>query len=206
MSEEIARRFREILEAREFLIVGKKVARVDALDAVLGKPLYTADLVSGKTLYVKAVRSKIPHGYIRKIDTSPAASRQGIVKVLTHRDIPGVNAAGSLISDRATLAYEKVRHIGEAVALVVGESLEAAEEAADHVEVDYDPLPVVTNPRDAMKPGAPRIQDRDNIVTHFKIRKGDVEKGFKESDVVIERTYRTQFITGLPLETEIAYS
>lgn len=206
MSEEIARRFREILEAREFLIVGKKVARVDALDAVLGKPLYTADLVSGKTLYVKAVRSKIPHGYIRKIDTSQAASRQGVVKVLTHRDIPGVNDGGSLISDRPLLAFEKVRHVGEAVALVVGESLEAAEEAAEHVEIDYDPLPVVTNPRDAMKPDAPRIQDRDNVVTHFKIRKGDVEKGFKESDVVIERTYRTQFITGLPLETEIAYS
>ncbi|MEM4573345.1 MAG: xanthine dehydrogenase family protein molybdopterin-binding subunit [Candidatus Caldarchaeum sp.] len=206
MSEEILRRFQEILQAREFFIVGKKVARVDALDAVLGKPIYTADLVTEKTLFVKAVRSTIPHGYIKKIDYGSALTRKGVVKVLTAQDIPGVNDAGSLISDRPLLAFDKVRHIGEAVALVVGESVEDAEEAAEHVDVLYDPLPVVTNPRDAMKHDAPRIQDRDNVITHFKIRKGDVEKGLRESDVVIERTYRTQFITGLPLEIEIAYS
>ncbi|MEM0440441.1 MAG: xanthine dehydrogenase family protein molybdopterin-binding subunit [Candidatus Caldarchaeum sp.] len=206
MSEEILRRFQEILQAREFFIVGKKVARVDALDAVLGKPIYTADLVTEKTLFVKAVRSTIPHGYIKKIDYGSALTRKGVVKVLTAQDIPGVNDAGSLISDRPLLAFDKVRHIGEAVALVVGESVEDAEEAAEHVDVLYEPLPVVTNPRDAMKHDAPRIQDRDNVITHFKIRKGDVEKGLRESDVVIERTYRTQFITGLPLEIEIAYS
>lgn len=206
MSEEIVKRFAEIVKAREFYIVGKKVARVDALDAVLGKPIYTADLIPEKTLFVKAVRSKIPHGYIKKIDYSLLLQRRGVVKVITASDIPGVNDAGSLISDRPLLAYDKVRHIGEAVALVVGETVEEAEEAADHVEVIYEPLPVVTNPREAVKPGATRVQERDNVVTHFKIRKGDIVKGFKESDVIIERTYKTQFITGLPLEIEIAYS
>ncbi|MDW8083827.1 MAG: xanthine dehydrogenase family protein molybdopterin-binding subunit [Candidatus Caldarchaeum sp.] len=206
MSEEILKRFAEILQAREFFVIGKKVARVDALDAVLGKPVYTADLVAEKTLFVKAVRSNIPHGYIRKIDYSPAEKRKGVVKVITAKDIPGVNDGGSLISDRPLLAFDKVRHIGEAVALVVGESVEDAEEAAEFVEVVYDPLPVVTSPREAIKPNAPRVQDRDNVFTHFKIRKGDVEEGFRKSDVIIERTYRTQFITGLPLEIEIAYS
>jgi CO/xanthine dehydrogenase Mo-binding subunit len=203
VSEEIVERFRQIIEAREFLVVGKKVARVDALDAVLGRPIYTGDLVTGKTLFVKAVRSKLPHALIKGIDTSRAKG----VKILTHRDIPGVNDAGSLIPDRPLLAVNKVRHIGEAVALVVSESMEDAEDAAENVDVWYDPLPVVKSPREAMSPNAPRIQeDRDNVVTHFKIRKGDVERGFRESDVVIERTYRTQFITGLPLEIEIAYS
>ncbi|MDW8062982.1 MAG: xanthine dehydrogenase family protein molybdopterin-binding subunit [Candidatus Caldarchaeum sp.] len=206
MSEEIVKRFAEILRAREFFIIGKKVARVDALDAVLGKPIYTADLVAEKTLFVKAVRSTIPHGYIRSIDYSAAQKHRGVVKIITAKEIPGVNDGGSLISDRPLLAFEKVRHVGEAVALVAADSVEDAEEAAELVEVHYDPLPVVSNPREAVKPGAPRVQDRDNVFTHFKVRKGDVEKGFRQSDVVIERTYKTQFMTGLPLEIEIAYS
>ncbi len=206
MSEEIVQRFKEILQAREFLIIGKKVARVDALDAVLGRPIYTADLIAERPLFVKAVRSKLPHAYINGIDFSKVVGKKSIVKIITYKDIPGVNEAGSLIPDRPLLAFDKVRHIGEAVALVVGETVEAVEEAVDSIVVYYDPLPVVSNPREAMRPDAPRIQDRDNIVTHFKIRKGDVEKGFKESDVVLERTYKTQFVTGLPLEIEIAYA
>ncbi|MEM4189199.1 MAG: xanthine dehydrogenase family protein molybdopterin-binding subunit [Candidatus Caldarchaeum sp.] len=206
MSEEIIQRFREILQAREFLVVGKKVARVDALDAVLGKPVYTADLIAEKPLFVKAVRSKLPHAYVKGIDFSKVEKKQSVRKIITHRDIPGVNDAGSLIPDRPLLAVDKVRHIGEAVALIVGDTVEDAEEAAELVDVYYEPLPVVSNPREAVKPDAPRVQDRDNVVTHFKIRKGDVEKGFRESDTVIERTYKTPFITGLPLETEIAYA
>ncbi|MEM4302425.1 MAG: xanthine dehydrogenase family protein molybdopterin-binding subunit [Candidatus Caldarchaeum sp.] len=206
MSEEIIQRFREILQAREFLVVGKKVARVDALEAVLGKPVYTADLIAEKPLFVKAVRSKLPHAYVKGIDFSRVEKKQSVRKIITHRDIPGVNDAGSLIPDRPLLAVDKVRHIGEAVALIVGDTVENAEEAAELVDVYYEPLPVVSNPREAVKPDAPRVQDRDNVVTHFKIRKGDVEKGFRESDTVIERTYKTPFITGLPLETEIAYA
>ncbi|MEM2237388.1 MAG: xanthine dehydrogenase family protein molybdopterin-binding subunit [Candidatus Caldarchaeum sp.] len=206
MSEEIIQRFKEILQAREFLVVGRKVARVDALDAVLGKPVYTADLVVEKPLYVKAVRSKLPHAYIKGMDFSRVEKKQGVRKVITHRDIPGVNDAGSLIPDRPLLAVDKVRHVGEAMALIVADTIEDAEEAVDLVDVYYEPLPVVSNPRDAMKPDAPRIQDRDNIVTHFKIRKGDVDKGLRESDTIIERTYKTPFITGLPLEIEIAYA
>ncbi|MEM4281417.1 MAG: xanthine dehydrogenase family protein molybdopterin-binding subunit [Candidatus Caldarchaeum sp.] len=206
MSEEIIQRFREILQAREFLVVGKKVARVDALEAVLGKPVYTADLIAEKPLFVKAVRSKLPHAYVKGIDFSKVEKKQSVRKIITHRDIPGVNDAGSLIPDRPLLAVDKVRHIGEAVALIVGDTVENAEEAAELVDVYYEPLPVVSNPREAVKPDAPRVQDRDNVVTHFKIRKGDVEKGFRESDTVIERTYKTPFITGLPLETEIAYA
>jgi CO/xanthine dehydrogenase Mo-binding subunit len=206
MNEEIARRLGEIEETRDFFVVGKKVARVDALDAVLGRPVYTADLITGRPLYVRAVRSTYPHALIKSIDFSKALETPSIKAVYTHRDIPGVNDAGSLIPDRPLLAYDKVRHIGEALALVVGEDLERVEEAVDQVAVDYDPLPVVSSPGEAMRPGAPRVQDRDNVVTHFKIRKGDVEKGFKQSHLVLERTYRTQHIDGLPLEIEVAYA
>ncbi|MEM3052437.1 MAG: hypothetical protein QXI25_02865, partial [Candidatus Caldarchaeum sp.] len=113
MSEDITERFKEILKAREFLVVGKKVARVDAVDAVLGKPMYTADLVSEKPLFVKAVRSKLPHALIRNIDFSKLETRSSVKKIITHREIPGQNDAGSLIPDRPLLAVDRVRHVGE---------------------------------------------------------------------------------------------
>ncbi len=204
--EEILKRISAIEQAREFYIVGKKVARVDSLDAVLGKPIYTADLVTGDYVFVRAVRSSFPHAKIKKIDPSKALNMKGILSVLTHVDIPGENDAGSLISDRPLLAVDKVRHYGEAVALVIGNRIETVDEALTKVEVEYEPLPVVTNPIDALKPDAPKVQERGNLITHFKIRKGDVEKGFEQADVIIENTYRTQFMDGMPLETEVAYA
>jgi len=204
--EEVLKRFAAIEQAREFYIVGKKVARIDALDAVLGKPSYTADLITGPYLFVRAVRSPHAHARIKGINVSKALKVKGVKAVFTHRDIPGENDAGSLISDRPLLAVDKVRHYGEAVALVVGERIECVEEAVKQVEVEYEPLPAVFDPIDALRPDAPRVQDRGNLITHFKIRKGDIEKGFEQADVVIENTYRTPFMDGVPLETEVAYA
>ncbi len=204
--EEILKRFAAIEQAREFYIIGKKVSRVDALDAVLGRPMYTGDLVTGDFLFVKAVRSPYAHALIKGIDTSRALKQRGIEAVITHRDIPGENDAGSLIPDRPLLAVDKVRHYGEAVALVAGSRVEDVEEAVRLVDVEYEPLPVVKDPFTAMKPDAPKIQNRDNIVTHFKIRKGNIEEGFSKADIIVENTYKTQFMDGLPLETEVAYA
>jgi len=204
--EEILRRFSAIEQAREFYIVGKKVARVDSLEAVLGKPIYTGDLVTGDYVFVRAVRSPYPHAKIKKINPEKALNMKEILGVLTHADIPGENDAGSLISDRPLLAVDKVRHYGEAVALVIGSSIESVDEALAKVEVEYHPLPVVTNPIDALKPDAPKVQERGNLITHFKIRKGDVAKGFEKADIIVENTYRTQFMDGMPLETEVAYA
>jgi CO/xanthine dehydrogenase Mo-binding subunit len=207
LNDEPLKRFEQIEQVREFHVVGKNVARVDALDAVLGRPVYTGDLASGRPLFVKAVRSPYPHARIKAIDVSKARQSKSVRTVLTHKDIPGVNDAGSLISDRPLLAVSTVRHYGEAIALVVGKHIEDVEESVKLVRVEYAPLPVLSNPFDAMQPNAPRIhEDRDNIAHHFKIRKGDIAKGFADSDVLIENTYRTPFIDGLPLETEVAYA
>ncbi len=196
----------EMKEAESFSVVGKKVPKVGVLEAVLGKPAYTADLVSGELLYVKAVRSPYVHASIQNLDTSGCTANHDVVRVLTWRDIPGANDAGSILSDRPLLAQDKVRQRGEALAIVVAKTRQAAEDAANLIKITYAPLPVVTNPVDALKPDAPKVQEQGNLVKHMKIRKGNVERGFSESDLIVENTFRTEFMDGLPLETEVAYS
>jgi Aerobic-type carbon monoxide dehydrogenase, large subunit CoxL/CutL homologs len=206
MDEETVKRFEEILKAREFYVVGKRVARVDALDAVLGRPIYTSDLLSDRVLWVRAVRSPHPHALIRSIDSSATRAVRGVVDVITHREIPGVNDAGSLTSDRPLLAVDRVRHYGEAVALVVGEDEVAVDEGVAAFRVEYDPLPAVFDPVEALKPEAPKIQEEGNLINHVKIRKGNVEEGFASSDVVIRNEFRTPFMDGMPMEIEVAYA
>jgi CO/xanthine dehydrogenase Mo-binding subunit len=196
----------EMAETETFSVVGKKVAKAGALEAVLAKPTYTADIASGDPLYVRAVRSPYVHASIKAIDASRAENYPGVVAVLTSKDLPGTNDAGSLLSDRPLLAVNEVRHYGEAVALVIANTREAADSAMSLVRFDCAPLPAVTNPIDALKPDAPKVHDTGNLVKHMKIRKGDVEKGFKESDLIVENTFKTEFIDGLPLETEAAFS
>lgn len=206
MDEEVIRRFEEILRAREFYVVGKKVARVDALDAVLGRPMYTSDLLADRPLVVRAVRSPHPHALIKRVDSSASRAAEGVVDVITHKEIPGANLAGSLTPDRPLLAVDRVRHFGEAVALIVGVSEEAAEEGVRRFRVEYEPVPAVFDPVEALDPRAPKVQEQGNLVNHVKIRKGNVEEGFARSDVVVRNEFRTPFMDGLPIEIEVAYA
>lgn len=191
---------------KKFSVVGKNVPKVGAIEAVIGKPVYTADLIPSELLYVKAVRSPQVHAVVKNIDTSAASASPDVVSVLTWKDIPGVNDAGSILSDRPLLAEDVVRQRGEALAIVVAKTRQAAEDAVKLVKVDYTLLPIVANPVDALKPDSPKVQKQGNLVKHMKIRKGDVGRGFSESDLIVENVYETEFIDGLPLETEAAYS
>ncbi|MEM1954491.1 MAG: molybdopterin cofactor-binding domain-containing protein, partial [Nitrososphaerota archaeon] len=221
MDEETIKRFEQILKAREFYVVGKKVARVDALDAVLGRPMYTTDLLTSKALYVRAVRSPHPHALIRSIDSSATRSVRGVVDVITHREIPGVNDAGSLTSDRPLLAVDRVRHYGEAVALVVGEDEVSVDEGIAAFRVEYEPLPAVFDPVEALKPDAPVItkwgvnafiygSGMDGATKpgrpgrpFFLVRRGDVETAFKQADKVVKGSYIIPPIEHAPIEPHV---
>ena len=197
---------REVLNAEpsSYLVIGRRVRRYNALDMVLGRPIYLADKLGsvGGVVWLKTVRSSYAHALIRGVNYSDALKLSGVVGVVTHRDIPGFKYVGYVTPDQPLLAVDRVRFYGEPIALVGAEEPEIAEEAAERVKVEYDPLPVVLDPIDAMKPDAPKIHDRGNVFAHFKIRRGDVEEGFSRADVVVENTYRTAQQEHAFIETE----
>jgi len=185
-------------------IVGKPVPRPDARAKVTGEAIFAADLYFENMLHAKVLRSAYPHARILRIDVSKARALPGVVAVLTADDIPGVRTHGLLRADWPILCWEKVRYTGDALALVAAETEAIAEEALKLIEVDYEPLPGVFSPQEAMAPGAPLIHDDTpgNLLKHIKVRKGDVEDGFAQADVVVEQEYHTPFIEHTFLEPE----
>ncbi len=194
---------KEIVTLKEKLnVVGKPKRRVDAKEKVIGKALYVDDLRFPGMLYGKVKRSIYPRARIRVIDTSKAKALKGVVAVLTAKDIPGKNMVPIIVEDMPLLAEREVRYIGEALALVAASSKRTAEEALKLIKVDYEPLTPVTSPIDALKNTSPKIYGENNIVISYKLRKGDVESGFREADVIIEREYRTGYQEHVYLEPQ----
>lgn len=197
------------LRAESFVVVGRAIRRVDALDKALGRAKFTEDYLVdylGRALFVRQVLSPHAHALVKSIDPRPALSLPGVVRVITSRDIPGVNQVGYAIPDQPLLAERKVRFHGEAVALVAAESWERATEAAELVRVDYEPLPALLDPLDSMKRTDVLVHEElgSNIAFRTRVRKGDVEEGFSKSDVVVENEYRTHMQEHAYLETEAA--
>ena len=196
--------------------LGQSVKRIDAIGKVTGNTLYPGDINLPNQAAMKILFAGRPHAIIRSIDTSRAEALDGVLAVFTAKDVP-VNEYGLGIYDQPVLCgpgstkpyADRVRFIGDQVALVVAETEEIAARARDLIQVEYEDLPVVTDPLEAMQPGAALLHpDRDsNILGHYRIRKGDVEAAFSQADVVIEGEYRTpaQEHAYLQPEAGIAY-
>jgi len=175
-------------------IIGEAVPRPDAFGKVTGAAKYPADLVRPEMVQLKAVFANRAHARILSIDTSAAMASPGVVAVFTAADVP-YNRFGLIDDDQPLLCDDKVRFVGDRVALVAADTVEAAEAAAKLVHVEYEELPVVSEARAAMAPDAPLIHaDRDNnILGHVRIRKGDVDAAFAAADVVIEEEFSTSW-------------
>ncbi|MBX2992131.1 MAG: xanthine dehydrogenase family protein, partial [Bacteroidetes bacterium] len=193
---------------KEHNIVGTQQRRVDAWGKVTGRAKFAEDYNVAHQLYGKVLRAKYPHANILRIDTTKAEQLPGVEAVLTAKDIPGSKVFGIVVKNQAILAEERVRYLGDGVALVAAVSKEIAEEAIALIDVDYEPLPVLSDPEAAMQPDSPGIHDDSpeyefsNTFVHHKVRKGDTEKGFAEADFIIERKFKTQFIEHSYLEPE----
>lgn len=183
-------------------IIGKSERRVDAWGKVTGRAKFAEDYTVGHQLWGKVLRAKYPHAKILSIDISRAVSLPGVEAVLTAKDIPGSKAFGIVLKNQQILAEDRVRYLGDGVALVAAVSKEIAERAIALIAVEYEPLPVVCDPEEAMKPGAPVIHDEKNEFVHHKVRKGDIAKGFAEADFIIERKFKTQFVEHSYIEPE----
>lgn len=186
--------------------VGHSLPRLDAHDKVTGQARYAGDFSMPGMLHARVVWSAHAHARVTRIDTTRAEAVPGVVRVLTYRDVP-VNNYGINIADQPVLVAvgDKVRCEADRLAIVVADSERAAEQARRLVDVEYEPLPVVCDPRQAMQPGAPLVHDErgdSNVLRHIKVRKGDVDAGFAQADVVIEGEYATPFIEHVYLQPE----
>jgi nicotinate dehydrogenase large molybdopterin subunit len=190
------------MEKEEYSCIGHSVPKVDALDKVLGRAVYAEDMSFANMLYGRVLRAGIPHAVIEDIDTREAKAMEGVACVLTAKDIPGVNRYGIAFQDQVALAEDKVRYIGDAVALVAAETEEIAREAVRAIRVRYRPLPVIAGPREGLAEGAVKIHEKGNLLLHTKLRKGDIAEGFARADVVVENTYKTHVVDHAYMETE----
>jgi len=200
------------VELPELRTVGQPLRRVDALGKTVGATVYAGDFSMLQMLHAKVFRSTQPSARIKRLDVSKAQALPGVVCVLTAEDLPG----GKLVtdmpgqtgqkrragSDAPVMATARVRFVGEAIALVAAETLDIAERALEMIEIEYEPLPGVFDPVEAMKPGAPVVYEPDNIVSRWKIRKGDVEAGFAVADEIVENTFCVPFIDHAYIEPE----
>src|SRR4249919_3978947 len=191
-------------EATEGDFIGKNVRRIDTPSKVSGRLKYAGDMTMPGMLHVQVLRSPHAHARIVSIDTSAAEAMDGVEGVITCADVPGEDGFGVFVNDQPIMARDKVRYVGEAVAAVAAEDPLIAKRALSSINVVYEPLPAVYDPDEALRAGAPVLHDYapDNVTKHIPIRVGDVDKGFAESDLVVEETYSTQQIEHAYLEPE----
>jgi xanthine dehydrogenase molybdenum-binding subunit len=186
-------------------VIGHSYPRPDAVDKVTGAAKFTDDYAFSGLLYGATLRAEHPHARILSIDTSQAEGLNGIHAVLTHQDVPGRNRHGLVFYDWPVLCDDKVRYLGDAVALVAADTPEIAAEALELIEVQYEPLPVVASAEQAREPDAAIVhEDREdgNLLEHMKVRLGDIEQGFSEADVIVEREYHTPTYDHMFMEPE----
>lgn len=181
--------------------IGQSKSRIDALGKVTGETAYSGDLSMKGMLHMKILFAGRPHARIKRILVDRAQAAPGVVAIFTAKDVP-VNEYGLQWKDQPVLCgpgsskpgADIVRFVGDQVAVVVAQTEAQAEAARKLIEVEYEDLPVVTDPEEAMQPGAVRVHEEigdSNVCVHYKIRKGDVEEGFRQADVVVEGEYRT---------------
>ncbi len=185
-------------------VVGLPLPRPDAVAKVTGAARYTDDYVFPGMLHAATLRAGVPHARIKRLDVSKARALPGVHAVLTHADVPGNKHHGLVYDDWPVLCYDKVRYVGDAVAIVAAETREIAERALRLIEVEYEPLPVVDDPVAALQPDAPRVHEKGNLLKHIHVEKGDLEAGFAEADVIVEEEYQTATTEHAFLEPECA--
>jgi CO/xanthine dehydrogenase Mo-binding subunit len=187
-------------------VMGDRVVRLDAWDKVTGRTLYPGDLYTEGMLHAGILRSPHPHARIRGINLEAAAALPDVVLVLSGDGLPDPGTFGLVIPDQPVLSRVggQVRYVGDAVAAAAARTPQAVQAALAAIEVDYEPLPAVFDPRQALAEGAPLVhQECDcNLLHEVKLHRGDVEAGFARADVVVEGIYETPFVDHAFLQPE----
>ena len=203
---------------------GMALPYLDAFERVTGTVPYTLNVELPGMLHVKLLRSPHAHARIRSVDASAAEAMPGVACVLTGARLPELGCAthyGVVVQDKPVVALDKVRYVGDIVAAAAAVDEDTAAEALEQIAVEYEELPAVFDPEDALRPDAPLLHEElppqrqtfadiivrreagTNLCNHFKLRKGDVEEGFREADEIFEDVYTTPPAQHCPLETHV---
>lgn len=200
------------------MAVGKGVVRVDACDKAAGRAKFNSDYITPGILHCKMLISQYAHAKIKSIDIKDALKVPGVQGIITGESAGGV-LTGTFVEDRPPLAVGKVRYYGEPVAVVIAGTLHEAKKAVELIKIEYEQLPVINSPGEALKPNAALVHENldsyrimkaclpkpgTNIANHVKIRKGNMGKGWEESEVIIEETLVLPQADHLALETRSA--
>ncbi|HXV48105.1 MAG TPA: xanthine dehydrogenase family protein molybdopterin-binding subunit [Candidatus Binatia bacterium] len=213
---------------QSFKIAGTNAHRVDGVEKVTGKAIYTTDIELPGMAHARILRSPVPHARLLQVDATKAKALPGVLATLTRDDIKQFNFKyGATYKDQSIVAVDKVRYVGDPVAAVLADDPAIAEQALELIEVDYDELPKVTNIEDATSPGAIQVHEGGvaraelrgstygaperfsgtNICYYLTFGRDDVEKGFDKADHVFEDTFRFQKVQHFSLEAHnnVAY-
>jgi len=185
-------------------VVGRLQIRPEAKAKVNGKAVFTDDLQFEGMCHGRVKRAGIPHGILRSLEVEKARHLPGVLAVLTAEDIPGEHNHGLVIPDWPTMVGigERIRYVGDAVAIVAAETHEIATQAIELIEASYEVLPVLSDPVQAANPAADSLHPTGNMLKHIKVRKGEMEQGFSEADVILEHTFHTAITDHLFIEPE----
>ncbi len=189
---------------KETITLGKSELRKDAWAKVTGEAQYVADIPHENLYFGAVVRSTVHHGRLISVETSKAFDVPGVLKVITAEDIPGEKVFGALIHDQPPMVVDLVRHRGEPVAIVIAETKASAQQAAEYVEMEFQPLNPLHDPAVAVTPEASRLYAEGNLISHYEIKDGDIESGFEDADVILEESFSVPLVSPAYMETENA--
>jgi CO/xanthine dehydrogenase Mo-binding subunit len=210
-----------MIAEKAYKVAGTAAPRVDGMEKVTGKAMYTSDIQLPGMAYAKILRSPVAHARLTKVDASKARELPGVIATLTRDDLNNLNYKyGATYKDQSIVAVDKVRYVGDPVAAVLAEDAATAEEALALIDVEYDELPSVTNIEEAIAPGAAQVHEGDvaraelrgstygaperfngtNICYYLTFGREDVEKGFARADFIFEDTFRFQKVQHYSLE------
>jgi CO/xanthine dehydrogenase Mo-binding subunit len=193
-------------------LIGRELARHDAVEKVAGRTRYAADFALPGMLHAVLKRADVAHARLLGVDTSAAEAVPGVAAVLTAKDVPDNTVwvdvpgqtfeVGALKARTNVLAEGVVRYHGEPIAIVAAETEDAALAGAELIEAEYEELPVVTDPAAALEAGAPLVHEEGNLLASWQLHEGDVDAAFARAHAVVEQSYETQFVDHAYLEPE----
>ena len=188
-------------ELKERNVVGKSVLKKDALDKVLGKSIYTADMKLDNMAYAGIKRSDVPSAKVININAEKAKKLYELDNRIMF-DIPGENIIGIINKDEPVLVSDKIRRVGDAIAVVVAETQEIVEEAIELIDVEIEETEGVFTIEDALKEDAPKVHGNSNVLAERFLCQGDVDAAFEKCDVIVENEYYTPQICHAFIELE----